>query len=350
MDRFNGRWLAFCAMLILCCASVNAVRATARYKSLSRLKVGLEGVRESSKKAEVRLKALKNREKVLNSRLTEKIVPKIIPSIYLSLLTVRKEIDRVPAGKPKTLRKKLLSLLKGGHGQVLSLVAGTTCSDSAILSASDVRRVLQEFDSKSEVLEAIEKVENANREPSLKTAVLAKEELKKIRFERKALVKKIHKCEADEKMILAEMDVVRENDAPKPDEDSELRNPVPGRVTSGFGARVHPLDHIEKTHQGIDLAAGLGDPVKSAKDGKVVFAGEQRGYGMIVIVQHSDSLATAYAHLSQIDVEVGDEVERGQTVGRVGMTGNSTGPHLHFEVRENGEQVDPQKYLPAIHS
>jgi murein DD-endopeptidase MepM/ murein hydrolase activator NlpD len=108
---------------------------------------------------------------------------------------------------------------------------------------------------------------------------------------------------------------------------------------------MHPIDHEEKRHEGIDFAGSTGDPVKCTANGRVIFAGVQRGYGNIIIVQHSETLSSAYGHLSAIDVEVGEAVAQGQKIGKVGSTGNSTGPHLHFEIRENGEQVNPTKYL-----
>ena len=109
--------------------------------------------------------------------------------------------------------------------------------------------------------------------------------------------------------------------------------------------RTHPLDHVEKPHQGIDISGDIGDPVASAASGKVIFAGSQRGYGRIVIVQHSEAFSSAYGHLSAINVTVGESVAQGDLLGEVGMTGNSTGPHLHFEIRENGEPVNPSKYI-----
>jgi hypothetical protein len=188
---------------------------------------------------------------------------------------------------------------------------------------------------------------NSNDDESLAVTIdSAQEELAKIRFERKALVKKVRTCEINQKCIIAEMAVVTEIPTDEPFNNEILfERPISGRVTSSFGLRVHPIEQTEKPHQGIDLAGAIGDTVKSSANGKVIFAGVQRGYGKIVIIQHSDELQSAYAHLSQINVEVGEAVAVGQKIGEVGMTGNSTGPHLHFEIRQNGEQVDPTKYL-----
>lgn len=120
--------------------------------------------------------------------------------------------------------------------------------------------------------------------------------------------------------------------------------PVAGRLTSGFGMRVHPIFRVRKMHTGIDIAAPAGTPIRAADAGVVVEAGYLRGYGYTVIIDHGGGVATLYAHCSAILVAVGQEVQRGQTIARVGSTGYSTGPHLHFEVRINGEPVDPLGY------
>lgn len=110
---------------------------------------------------------------------------------------------------------------------------------------------------------------------------------------------------------------------------------IPGSITSLFGWRMHPLLGEWRLHQGIDIAAPLGTPVVAAFSGRVVSADSLNGYGLTVILEHSDGTQeTLYAHMSEILVEVGDWVEQGMAIGRVGSTGNSTGPHLHFEFRE----------------
>jgi murein DD-endopeptidase MepM/ murein hydrolase activator NlpD len=121
-----------------------------------------------------------------------------------------------------------------------------------------------------------------------------------------------------------------------------LSSPVEfSRVSSGFAMRMHPILNSWRQHNGIDFAAPMGTAVRSVGDGTVEFAGTQNGYGNIVIIKHHNAQETAYAHLSRIDVKVGQGISQGQTVGAVGMTGWATGPHLHFEFRVNGEYHDP---------
>ncbi|MDQ0151263.1 peptidoglycan DD-metalloendopeptidase family protein [Eubacterium multiforme] len=113
-----------------------------------------------------------------------------------------------------------------------------------------------------------------------------------------------------------------------------------GMVTSSFGERWG------RNHNGMDIAGNMGDPIVAAIDGvvKSIFY-EKNGYGNVVILEHEDGIETRYAHMSKSEVKEGDKVKKGDLIGRVGNTGRSTGPHLHFEVRINGSPVDPQNYL-----
>ena len=121
--------------------------------------------------------------------------------------------------------------------------------------------------------------------------------------------------------------------------------PVSGPVTSPFGWRIHPILGYKKFHTGIDIGVGYGVPIHAAGSGTVIYATWMGGYGNVIIVDHGNGLSTLYAHQSSLAVGTGAHVARGQTVGYVGSTGFSTGPHLHFEVRVNGNPVDPMGYL-----
>ncbi len=125
--------------------------------------------------------------------------------------------------------------------------------------------------------------------------------------------------------------------------------PAPGRLTSRYGYRTHPIYGDRRFHAGIDIGGGLGARVSAAEDGIVTYAGYASGYGTLVVVSHGTKggrdLSTAYAHMGDIDVSEGQSVRRGQKVGEIGNEGNSTGPHLHFEVRLDGDPVDPLDYV-----
>ena len=128
-----------------------------------------------------------------------------------------------------------------------------------------------------------------------------------------------------------------------------LRKPVSGEIdeTSPFGIRMDPFLHEPAMHTGIDIRGEVGEPVHATAAGRVTIAGWDGGYGNMVEIDHGNGLATRYGHLSQIEVHVGDEVRSGQTIGLIGSTGRSTGPHLHYETRIDGEPVNPEKFLEA---
>lgn len=128
--------------------------------------------------------------------------------------------------------------------------------------------------------------------------------------------------------------------------------PVPGytRITSPFGMRTHPITGVYKLHTGCDIGAPYGAQFIAANDGVVTYAGENRAYGKMVIIDHGGGVTTLYAHGSNIEVNVGDTVFQGTPVLAVGSTGYSTGPHAHFEVRINGEYVQPLDYITSYSS
>jgi len=128
-----------------------------------------------------------------------------------------------------------------------------------------------------------------------------------------------------------------------------VRKPVFGEIdmSSPFGMRMDPFVKGPAIHSGVDMRGDTGDPVRATATGTVTVAGNNGGYGKMVEIDHGNGLATRYGHLSAIDVNVGQIVRIGQIIGKIGTTGRSTGPHLHYETRVNGEAVDPQKFLRA---
>ena len=123
--------------------------------------------------------------------------------------------------------------------------------------------------------------------------------------------------------------------------------PVPGynRITSYYGYRIHPIFKVKKLHTGIDIGAPTGSKITAAADGTVIFADWLGGYGKAMMVDHGGGIVTLYAHNSSFTAKEGQKVKRGDTIAKAGSTGNSTGPHLHFEVRKNGAYVDPVPWL-----
>ena len=129
--------------------------------------------------------------------------------------------------------------------------------------------------------------------------------------------------------------------------DDMFMLPVEGQHTSGYGMRMHPIDHEERQHGGMDIAAPTGTPIQAAAAGQVVFSGTQAGYGNVVVIQHAEGYSTLYAHNTTNLVSVGTPVSQGQPIATVGSTGRSTGSHLHFEVRKDGKRLDPALFCAA---
>jgi murein DD-endopeptidase MepM/ murein hydrolase activator NlpD len=121
--------------------------------------------------------------------------------------------------------------------------------------------------------------------------------------------------------------------------------PCEGRITSVYGFRSHPIFKTRDFHSGIDIANVTFTPVLCTADGKIIFSGKQSGYGNVIVVEHGHNYRTVYAHLSKKLVKVGENVARGQTIAKMGSTGSSTGPHLHYEVHFKGRTVNPKPYL-----
>jgi len=122
--------------------------------------------------------------------------------------------------------------------------------------------------------------------------------------------------------------------------------PTAGAVGSGFGPRFHPILRYNRPHSGLDIGGAQGAPIYAAKAGTVIAAGVRGGYGNTIVIDHGEGLSSLYAHQSKFEVGNGARVETGEIIGRVGSTGMSTGPHLHFEIRLFGTPIDPMPFMP----
>ena len=125
--------------------------------------------------------------------------------------------------------------------------------------------------------------------------------------------------------------------------------PVMGpRMSSDYGIRKHPIKKVTRHHHGMDLAAPLGAPIRAISDGQVMYADPHGGYGQLIAIKHKDGFSSHYGHCESMTVTPGERVKAGQIIGTVGSSGISTGPHLHFEIRYQGEPRDPETLLPGI--
>lgn len=130
--------------------------------------------------------------------------------------------------------------------------------------------------------------------------------------------------------------------------DHHALQPVLGRLTSKFGARFHPIHQDWRSHDGIDIAAPRGSDIQAVLDGTVEFAGNRSGYGKTIVLRHADGRESMYAHCDALFVQAGDVLRAGDKIAEVGSTGVSTGNHLHFELRENGQAIDPLTVFPWL--
>jgi len=141
-----------------------------------------------------------------------------------------------------------------------------------------------------------------------------------------------------------------ENALPKAEEKEDVfvfspTNPCPGRISSDFGERVHPLNNDVSFHNGIDIAADTGTEIRACFDGSVEISEYNEFSGNYIVINHSEGYTSSYAHMKECIVKKGESVKKGQLIGIMGATGNATGPHLHFEIRKDGTPLNPMELI-----
>jgi murein DD-endopeptidase MepM/ murein hydrolase activator NlpD len=188
------------------------------------------------------------------------------------------------------------------------------------------------------------KVSHEHRKVSAKV-LTTKVELDKVQNDRERLERALDELEATSKRLEAQIRLSQQGNQGKILGTGQLCWPVSGRISSPFGWRMHPILRKKKYHSGIDLAVSTGTAVKAADSGRVLVSGWQGGYGNFIALDHGKGISTCYGHNSRLLVKAGELVKKGQTIAFSGNTGLSTGPHLHFEVRVNGNPVNPLGYL-----
>jgi len=212
----------------------------------------------------------------------------------------------------------------------------------------EVENRKQELEAKRDEIARI-KAQTEEQQQSLAAKKAEQEEiLVAIRTEKAAIEQALREEEEDSKKLATKIrDLQSRSELSSRGGVDHLAWPTPGytRITSDYGIRVHPILKTRKMHTGIDIGAPMGSPVVAAEDGVVIYVGWYGSYGNTVIVDHDGVISTMYPHLSEFLVKEGEVVVRGQEIARVGSTGLSTGPHIHFEVRVNGEPTNPWPFL-----
>jgi murein DD-endopeptidase MepM/ murein hydrolase activator NlpD len=196
---------------------------------------------------------------------------------------------------------------------------------------------------KKELL-TMREVQEAQRRQLEEQADQKKEILSNVRVEKKAYEKALEELERTSREL---EELIRRSQSGEQLGTVIYTWPAPGyrSITSAYGMRYHPILKTNKMHTGVDIGAPMGAKIVAADSGKVMFAGWQGGYGQTIIIDHGAGMSTLYAHQSKFAVSSGQSVNKGDVIGYVGSTGWSTGPHLHFEVRVNGNPTNPMSYL-----
>ncbi|MGB9661760.1 MAG: murein hydrolase activator EnvC family protein [Moorellaceae bacterium] len=268
-----------------------------------------------------------------------------------------------------TFRQRLKDIYENGQVSYLEvLLQSTSFSDFLVRMellgkiAENDMRLVEEIKAERERIAAKKAALEAERDQLAKLkrqadgerSVLAsrqaekKQLLAQIEQEKKRVAQALDELEALSRQIAAKIRAIQtQNKRPLgPRGTSQLLWPLPGytSISSPYGWRIHPLLGTQRFHTGVDIPAPLGTDIIAAEDGQVISAGYLGAYGNYIVIDHGGGLSSMYAHLSAILVREGQEVKRGQVIGRVGSTGWSTGPHLHFEIRLGGEPTDPLQY------
>ena len=263
------------------------------------------------------------------------------------------------------LWNRLRVMYMQGDAGMISILLGSTSMSDLLTNVEMMKRIAE---SDSDLIESLEKQHAAVSEKKDELVALKTElETKQAELDEKkssldkdlasvASLKK--KIENNNAALEAQIDAMNEeadalkNEILKLQSGGEYSGGVMGwpsrssnRITDVFGMRFHPILHYYKMHTGIDIGARAGTDILSAADGKVIRTAYSSGYGNYVMVDHGGGVVTLYAHSSKILVKVGDKVKRGDVLALVGSTGMSTGPHIHFEVRENGAYKDPLDWV-----
>lgn len=214
----------------------------------------------------------------------------------------------------------------------------------------DLEKDKVEIEDKKESLEENKEEVKVIKEELEKDKKTLDEDKKELEVMKEKLMKEEEELEAELQKIALENSITSDNSNSSNSSGAVISNgswPVPGysRISSPFGYRIHPIFGIKKLHTGIDIPAPTGTNAVAVSDGTVIFSGVKGGYGNTLMIKHTDGTVSLYAHNSSLLVGVGQTVKKGQAVIKVGNTGNSTGPHLHFEIRVNGTPQNPLNYI-----
>ena len=332
---------------------------------LNAAKEVIKDVREEITSVDTRLEAAENAiedttEKLERAAARQKILAG-------SLATAEAQL----AQKQAEVRRRLKAMYVRGQETTLSALlgladSGDIASRQFILDriAKRDRKLFEEYVVVRNRIEAEKKEQDslvASIAGMMESQKAKQEELEKARADKVALMDSLQNRREEMERIVKQFDedsnsiekqindrlqsALKSGKQSPPMGDGRFGPPAAGGMTSRFGMRFHPILKYNRMHNGIDFGGGYGAPVYAAGDGVVISTSRLGGYGNAVIIEHGGGLSSVYGHLSRIMVSSGASVRRGQRIGSIGSSGLSTGPHLHFEIRKNGQPVNPTAYL-----
>lgn len=381
----RGTWaasLAALAIALLACPATRAVSLRAKYRAIRAkiASIGREIVKARAKELSLSRKLRQYEERMERARERERRISRRIARVEREIEEIEAEIsssERRLEQYRRRLRRRLVSVYKAGPVSYVALILGAEdfgdlvgrCHLASRLMERD-RRLCRAIKREIEAVAKKRKALEGKRRQlvALRRQVLREEAeirrgrerqlalLERIRKERRLRLQALMELEETARRIerMLERRYRRHHRRSTPGRVAVLPErfpsfgpflrPVRGRITSRFDYRRHPILGGRRFHTGVDIAAPGGTPIRAAREGVVIFAGWLGGYGKCVIIDHGDGYTTLYGHCSSICVSRGQHVSRGQVVGRVGSTGLSTGPHLHFEVRYRGRPVNPLRF------
>lgn len=318
------------------------------------------------------------------NQITLKQIKLLMDQIDLCDTILKQKEKEVEAAKQKEteqlekFRARVRSMEENENYSILDLLL-TSSSIGEFISAMEDMQVIVESDKKlaDDYMSAREEAERVRNE-YLSVKNEYKEHLDVLNAEQGKLERQIAEADAliisleeDSESAIAEYEIsiASEDKMAKyldemslqyaHEQDAELRGvysdsqfiwPVPSctLLTSPYGYRIHPILDYERLHAGLDIGAKFGEEIIAADGGTVLIAEYSDSYGNFVLIDHGDRYSTAYGHMSEIAVEAGQEVKQGELIGYIGSTGWSTGPHLHFEIRLDGERIDPEEFFSGL--
>ena len=260
--------------------------------------------------------------------------------------------EKEMAKREDNLNERLKVMYKNGSVGFVDILLGSNSISEFVSNMEIIQKI---YKNDMEVLETLKKEHEELQEikatlKERKTKLASQKT--ELADEKAQLDVKKKELEAEEDKLKAEADrltaeIIKLMDKNSPYVGGQFTWPCPASryISSSFGNRLHPTLHVWKFHTGVDIGCAAGKDIVAAASGKVIMSQVYGGYGNCVMIDHGGGIVTLYGHASKLLVSQGQTVKRGQTIALVGSTGRSTGPHLHFEVRKNGEYIDPMSYF-----